>query len=88
MALDDARGEVIRDLGGGAHCLIRGGRRSSSFETGSAEVYGTVDEDPTCSSEGRISYYIDMIHNLVRDACDARKVRVVCVKTRTCSLSR
>ena len=60
---------------------------SSSFETGSAKFCGTVDEDPTCSSSGRIKH-IDVRHDLVRDVCDAGEVRVVCVKTRTSSLSR
>ena len=47
FVLDDASSDVIRYLGGGVHCLIRGGRGSPSFETGNAEFYGTVDEDPT-----------------------------------------
>ena len=34
---------------GGVHCLIRSGRGSSSFETGSAEFCGTVHEDATSS---------------------------------------
>ena len=50
LALDDASSDVIMYLGGGVHCLIRSGRGSSSFETGSAEFDGTGDEDPTCSS--------------------------------------
>ena len=50
LALDNASSDVIKYLGGGVHCLIKGGKGSSSFETGSAEFYGTVDEDPTCSS--------------------------------------
>ena len=50
LALDDISSDVIRYLGGGVHFLIRGGRRSSRFKTGSAEFYGTVDENPTCSS--------------------------------------
>ena len=36
-ALEDASNDGIRYLGGRVHCLIRGGRGSSSFETGSAE---------------------------------------------------
>ena len=48
LALDDASSGVIRYLGGGVHCLVRAGRESSSFETGSAGYYETVDEDPTC----------------------------------------
>ena len=87
LVLEDTNSDVIRYLGGGVHCLIRGGERSSTFETGSAEFYGTVDEDPTCSSSGRIKH-IDVRHGLVRDACDAGEVRGMCVKTRTCSLSR
>ena len=78
---------VIRYLGGGVHCLISGGRGSSSLETESAEFHGTVDEDPTCSSAGRIKH-IGVIHDLVRDTCDAGEVKEVCVKTRTCFLSR
>ena len=50
FALDDASSDAIRYLGGGVHCLIRGARRSSRFETGSAEFYGTVEEDPMASS--------------------------------------
>ena len=87
LALDDVSSDAIRYLGGGVHCLIRGGIRSSRFETGSAEFYGTVDEDPTCSSKGRIKH-IDVRHDLGRDACDAEEVRMACVKTWTCSLSR
>ena len=30
---------------------------------------------------------MDVLHALVIDACDAEEVKVVCVKTRTCSLS-
>ena len=51
LALDDASSDVFRYLGSGAqHCLIRGSRRGSSFSTGSAKFYRTVDEDRTCSS--------------------------------------
>ena len=50
LALEDASSDGIKHLGGGVHCLIRGGRRCSSFETGSAEFHGTVDGDTTCSS--------------------------------------
>ena len=49
LALEDASSNGIRYLGGGVHCLIRGGRGSSSFETGSAKRYETVDEDATHS---------------------------------------
>ena len=34
LALDDASSDFIRYLGGGLHCLIKGGRGSSSFKTG------------------------------------------------------
>ena len=37
LALDDASSGVIRYIGRGLHCLIRGGRGSYSFGTGSAE---------------------------------------------------
>ena len=37
LVLDDASSHVIRYLGGGVYCLIRGDRGSSSFETGNAE---------------------------------------------------
>ena len=47
LTLEDARSDVIRYLGGGVCCLIRGGRGSSSFETESEELYGTVDKDAT-----------------------------------------
>ena len=87
LALDDGSSDIIRYLGGGEHCLIRGGRGSFSFEAGSAEQYGSVDEDPSCSSWGSIKHN-DVRHDLVRDACDAEEVRVVYVKTRTCSLCR
>ena len=51
LAVDDASIDVIRYLGGGVYCLIRGSRGGACFETGSAEFYGiTVDEDGTCSS--------------------------------------
>ena len=51
LALEDVSSDDIRYLGGGVHCLIRGGRGSYSYETGSsAELNGTVDEDPTCLS--------------------------------------
>ena len=59
---------------------MRGGRGGSSFETRTAEFNGTFDEDPTCSPCGR-TRHIDLRHSLVRDACDAGKVRVVCVRT-------
>ena len=49
LALGDASSDFIRYLGGGVHCLIRGSRESSSFETESAEFCGTVDEDATSS---------------------------------------
>ena len=38
LTLDNASSDVIRYLGGGVYCLIRGGRESSSFEAGSAEL--------------------------------------------------
>ena len=47
LALEDTSSDGIRYLGGGIHCLIRDSRESSSFETGSAEFYGTADEDLT-----------------------------------------
>ena len=50
LTLEDASSDGIRYLGNGVHCLIRGGKGSSSVEIGSAEFYETVDEDPTCSS--------------------------------------
>ena len=50
LALTDASSGVIRNPGSGVHFLIRGCRGTSSFETGSAEFYGTVDEDLTSSS--------------------------------------
>ena len=50
LALDDASSNVIRYLEGGVSCLIKSGRGRPTFETGSAECNGTVDEDPTCSS--------------------------------------
>ena len=84
LDFDDTSSDVIRYLGRGVFCLIRGGRESSSFETGGAEFYVTVHEGPTCSPYGRIKH-IDVRHYLVRDACDAGEVRVVCVKS---SLSR
>ena len=37
LALDDASSNVIRYLGDGVHCLFRGSRGNSSYETGSAE---------------------------------------------------
>ena len=64
LTLDDASSDGIRYLGGGVHCLIRGGRGSSSFETGSVEFCGTVDENAT-SSYGRVKH-IDVGHPLVR----------------------
>ena len=50
LAFEDASSDGIRSLGGGVHCLTRGGRGSSSFETGSAEFCGTVDKSASCSS--------------------------------------
>ena len=47
LALEDVSSDAIRYLGGGVHCLIRGGRGSSGFETGSEEFCGTADEDAT-----------------------------------------
>ena len=47
VVFDDASSGVIRYLGGGVHCLIRGGRGCSSFETGSSEFYETAGEDTT-----------------------------------------
>ena len=86
MALDDASSGVIEYLEGRVR-LFKSGKGSSSFETESAEFYVTVGENPTCSSKGRIKHF-DVRHDFVRDAYDAEKVRVVCVKTRTRSLSR
>ena len=80
LIFEAASSDVIRYLGGEVYCLIKGGRETSSFETRSAEFYGTVHEDPTCSSYGRIKH-IDVRHDLVRDACDAREVGLVCVKS-------
>ena len=80
LDFDGARSDSMRYLGGGVHCYNKGGRGSSSFETGSAELYGIVNEDPTCSSYGRIKH-IDMRPDLARDACEAGEVRVVCVKS-------
>ena len=48
LALNDPSSGVIRYPGSRLHFLSRGCRGASSFETGSAEVYGTVDEDLTC----------------------------------------
>ena len=48
FALEDANSDGIRYFGGGVHCLLRGGRGGSIFETG-AGFHGTVDENPTCS---------------------------------------
>ena len=87
LVLEDASNDGIRYLVGGVQCLIRGVRGGSSFETESAKFYGTVDEDPTCLPQGR-TMHIDVRHDLVRDACDSGKIRVVCVRTRTCSLIR
>ena len=70
-------------LGGGVNYLIRGGRGGSSFKTRSAEFHGTVEEDPTCSPWGRTKH-IGVRDFLVRNTCDAGKVRVVCVRTWTC----
>ena len=86
LALNDTSSDGIRYPGDGVHCLIRGGRGSSSFETVSGELYGTVDENPTCSSLRRTKH-INVRHDLMRDACETRKVRVVCVRKRSCSLS-
>ena len=86
LVVDNASSDVTRYLRGGVHCLIRGGRGSSSFETGSTEFYGTVDDGPVFIM-GRIKH-IDVRHDPVRDACDAGEVRVVCVTTRNYSLSR
>ena len=48
LALEDASRDGIRHLGGGVHCLIRGGGGSSSSEIESEKFHGSVDEDPTC----------------------------------------
>ena len=78
LALEDARNrDGTRYLGGGVRYLTRGGRGGPRLKTGSAKFHGTVDEDPTCSSWSRIKH-IDVRHNLVRDACDAGKLKVVC----------
>ena len=45
LALDNIGSGGIRYLGGEVYCLIRGGRESSSFETGSTELHGTFYED-------------------------------------------
>ena len=50
LVLDHTNNDAMRYLGGGEYCPIRGGRGSFGFEIRSAEFYGTVDEDPTCSS--------------------------------------
>ena len=47
LTLENASSGGIKYLGGGVHCLVRGGRGSSSFVTGSAEFCGTVDEGAT-----------------------------------------
>ena len=50
LALEDASSDVIRCLGGVVHCLIRGGRERSSFETGSSVRFcGSVGEDGASS---------------------------------------
>ena len=50
LALDHASSGVIKYIGGRIR-PIKSGRRSSSYETeSSANFYGTVREDPTCSS--------------------------------------
>ena len=84
MVLEDASSDGIRFLGSRVHCLIKGGKIGSSFDTISAEFHVTADEDPTCSPWGRAKH-IDVRHNLARDACDAGEVGVVCVRTRTYS---
>ena len=83
MVLVDGSIDSIRYLRSGVHCLIKGARARYSFEKESAEYHGTVDEDPICSLWGRTKH-IDAIHDLVRDACDAGKVRVVCTRTSIC----
>ena len=80
LDFDDARSDSIRYLGGGVRCLIKGGRGISSVERGNAELYGTAHENPMCPSCGRIEH-IDVRHDLVRDACDAGEVGLVCVKS-------
>ena len=87
LTLDDESSGIMRHFGGGVYYLIRGGRGSSIFETESAELYGTVNEDITCSSYDRINH-TNVKYDLVRDACDSREVRVVRVKTRACLLGR
>ena len=81
LALEDASSNGIRYLGGGLHCLIRGGRGSFSFETASAEFDVIVDEDATRSSLGRTKN-IDVRHDQVRDACDTEKRLEWCVSGR------
>ena len=77
LALENTNSNVdIRYLGGGVHFLISGGRGDCSFKIKSAEFHGTVDEDPTCSPWGWTKH-TDGRPDLVRDACDAGKVRVV-----------
>ena len=66
LVLDGASSDVITYLGGGVHCLIRSGKESSSFETRCTGFYGTVHENPSCLSKGRIKH-IDVRHDLVRD---------------------
>ena len=95
LALRDARSDSIGYLGGRVRCFIRDGKGSSIFETG-AGVHGTVDEG-WCSEcvrrqrrghqadhnkhASRRTKHIDVEHHLVRDASDARKVRVAYVRS-------
>ena len=73
---------MILAKGGGLVALEDGS--SDGIRCLSAQLYGTVDEDPTCSSWARTKH-IDVRRDLARDTCDAGKVGVVCVRRRTCS---
>ena len=94
LALKDARSDSIEYLGGRVRCFIRSDKGSSilrqvqefmepSMRVGAVNVFGDNEgaiKLATNKHASRRTKHIDVKHHLVRDASDARNVRVAYVR--------
>ena len=95
LTLEDSSSDSVGYLRGGVRCLIRGGKGGSIFEI-SAGFHGpsmrisafNAFEDNKGAIKlavnkhaSRRTWHVDVKHHLVRDACEAGKIRVVYVST-------
>ena len=95
LALKDARSDTIGYLGGRVRCFIRSGKdvlflrqvqefMEPSMKVGAVNVFEDNEgafKLATNKHASRRTKHIDVKHHLVRDASDARKVRVAYVRS-------